>query len=295
MKNNEPEQKLMTDAELDAALAQMAEEAPHMPADFHDRWMNAIRAEAKKAKDEPAEESAPKHTASIARWTKILSVAALFVFLIGGTLLHRSTKKSLNTPFAVDKQEAAETFAAELPTDYTAGMPEQKLEVQAETIDAEAPLMMAATAMEDAEEASDTGAAGETNAMKAAGSVQNAFTATTGEAPDEAVEWEMEEVMEADYAAEAPAYDAAAPAPALAPTALPTATSEPTPEPAPVHTAEAVSVEKAEPEQTGLLPAAGAFLMDMGEFLLAALPYLLVLAVPAAAALIIRSKKSRKS
>ena len=137
------------------------------------------------------------------------------------------------------------------------------------------------------------------NAMKAAGSVQNAFAATAGEAPDETAEWEAEAISEADYAEEALAYDAAAPVPTAVftamPTATPAATSTLTPEPAPEPTAEAVPAEDPEPEQTGFLPAVGAFLTDMGEFLLAALPYLLVLAVPAAAALIIRSKKSRRS
>lgn len=298
MKNNEPEQKLMTDAELDEMLAQMAEEAPPMPADFHNRWMDAVRAEAKEAKNAPAEESAPKHTVSVARWTRILSIAAVFIFLIGGTMLHRSTKKTLNAPYTAEKREAAAISATEVPADYAAGAAEQILEVQAETTEAEAPLMTA-TAMEDAEEASDPEAAGEENAMKAAGSVQNAFAATAGEAPDETAEWEAEAISEADYAEEAPAYDAAAPVPTAVftamPTATPAATSTLTPEPAPEPTAEAVPAEEPEPEQTGFLPAVGAFLTDMGEFLLAALPYLLVLAVPAAAALIIRSKKSRRS
>ena len=52
--------------------------------------------------------------------------------------------------------------------------------------------------------------------------------------------------------------------------------------------------EAPEPENAGFLQAAGAFFTDMGDFLLAALPYLLVLAVPAAAALVIRRKKARK-
>ena len=140
MKNNEPEQKLMTDAELDAALAQMAEETPPMPADFHDRWKNAVRAEAKETADEPAEEFVPKRAVSIARWTRILSVAAVFVFLIGGTLLYRSTKKSLGVPLAAEKREAAEAPAAE-----------------------------------EAEEAADAGAVYEVQAITAAGAVQNSY------------------------------------------------------------------------------------------------------------------------
>ena len=133
MKINEPEQKPITDAELDAALAQMAEEAPPMPADFHDRWMNAVRAEAKETKNESAEQTASKHIVSINRWTRILSVAAVFVFLIGGTLLYRNTKKSLdNSPLAADKRKnavlslnAAEAPATEPPAESAAEAAEQ--------------------------------------------------------------------------------------------------------------------------------------------------------------------------
>ena len=53
--------------------------------------------------------------------------------------------------------------------------------------------------------------------------------------------------------------------------------------------------EAAEEQKAGFLQEAGSFLADMGDFLLAALPYLAVLAVPAVAALVIRRKKNRKN
>ena len=80
MKKTEPEKILQADPELDAELVQMAEEVPPMPADFHDRWMNAIRAEAQQTAAAP-EEKAGRKTASLVRWTRMLSVAAVFVFL----------------------------------------------------------------------------------------------------------------------------------------------------------------------------------------------------------------------
>ena len=46
MKQTETEKTLQADPELDAVLEQMADEVPPMPADFHDKWMSAIRAEA---------------------------------------------------------------------------------------------------------------------------------------------------------------------------------------------------------------------------------------------------------
>ena len=48
-----------------------------------------------------------------------------------------------------------------------------------------------------------------------------------------------------------------------------------------------------ETRETGFLQDAGAFLSDMGDFLLASLPYLAVLAVPALVALVFRRRKKR--
>ena len=127
--------------------------------------------------------------------------------------------------------------------------------------------------------------------------MQNAFTAAPKEAAEtdaEEADYAMEAAYEEESAMEAAAYEAAEeaamPAPTKALTPAPTAapTASPTVEPTAVPTVEP------EPEQTGFLPAAGAFFTDMGDFLLAALPYLLVLAVPAVTALVIRRRKNKK-
>jgi hypothetical protein len=299
MKKTEAEQMPVTDAELDAALAQMAEEVPPMPADFHDRWMNAVRAEA--GSTAPAEEPAPKHTLSIVRWTRILSVAAVFVFLIGGTLLYRNSKKSLSSPvsFEAEKQDAVET-AVEPATELAAGAVMETAE-EAEEAAAEEPLMMEsymqAAAVDGAAGVPADAEAEDREALKAAGAVQNAFTAAPKEAAEtdaEEADYAMEAAYEEESAMEAAAYEAAEeaamPAPTKALTPAPTAapTASPTVEPTAVPTVEP------EPEQTGFLQAAGAFFTDMGDFLLAALPYLLVLAVPAVTALVIRRRKNKK-
>ena len=299
MKKTEAEQMPVTDAELDAALAQMAEEVPPMPADFHDRWMNAVRAEA--GSTAPVEEPAPKHTLSIVRWTRILSVAAVFVFLIGGTLLYRNSKKSLSSPVSLEaeKQDAVET-AVEPATELAAGAVMETAE-EAEEAAVEEPLMMEsymqAAAVDGAAGVPADAEAEDREALKAAGAVQNAFTAAPKEAAEtdaEEADYAMEAAYEEESAMEAAAYEAAEeaamPAPTKALTPAPTAapTASPTVEPTAVPTVEP------EPEQTGFLPAAGAFFTDMGDFLLAALPYLLVLAVPAVTALVIRRRKNKK-
>ena len=315
----------MNDKELNKALEQLAEDVPPMPADFHGRWMNAVRAEAEKNAPAAGKETRDK-TASLVRWTRMLSVAAVFVFLIGGTILYRNSRKSLSAPYAAvenaalpeaaepaeEKAEAkaepaAEEAAEAAVPEAAAEEPEADMAVY-EAYEAheaeEAPVMMAAVPEAPAAEEADLAAeAEEPDRMyaKSASSVNAAANAPVGEAPaltagkaaeaaDEAAPvWED---AEAEYEEEA-AYEEAAPVPTEAPTEVPTAvpTAAPTEAPDPEPTAEPSGQEK-----TGFLSEAGAFFSDMGDFLLAALPYLLVLAVPAAAAVIIRRRnKARES
>ena len=298
MKKTEAEQMPVTDAELDAALAQMAEEVPPMPADFHARWMNAVRAEV--GSTASTEEPVRKQPVSIVRWTRILSVAAVFVFLIGGTLLYRNSKKSLTSsvPFAAEERKAAETVVEPAAGAVTEEAEEAEEAKETEETVVEAPLM----AEFYAQDAAADGAAGapakeeteEKQALKAAGAVQNVFAAAPNAEPAaaeidaEEADYAMDAAFEEEPAMEEAVYDAAAETTMPAPTAMltPEPTAAPTPEPTAVPTVE--------PEQTGFLPAAGAFFTDMGDFLLAALPYLLVLAVPAVTALVIRRRKNRK-
>ena len=260
----------MKDEELNEILEQMAEEVPPMPADFHDRWMNAVRAEAKDTAP-AAEDTTQRKTVSPVRLTRILSVAAAFVFLIGGTLLWRSSKQSLPAAVPAEKREAEAMTAAEEPDIMAAGT---------EATEEESAALYTAVQAPVAEEAAEADAAVEdvSLVMKVSGTAMNSFAAASGQAAGAGmIEEEAEE--EADYAMEA-VFDAepAALEPAAATTAAPAAVPAGTPE----------------PEKTGFLQAAGSFFTDMGDFLLAALPYLLVLAVPAAAALVIRRKKVRK-
>ena len=282
MKENELKNARPDDAGLDAALAQMADEVPPMPADFHDRWMNAVRAEAAKAA--PAAENNESHhrTVSIVRWTRILSAAAAFVFLIGGTLLYRNSKKSLSVPYTAEMRETAESAAA--PAEDAEEAPADAGEDREE-----APVMMSAAVQADAVEAEESAEAAD-DSVKAAGAALNAVQAAPKSA-SMAAGADMEESaydMEAAEAEYGVVYEAAEePEPTVAPTAVPTAEPTAVPEP----TAEPTPEPTAEP---GFLQQAGSFFADMGDFLLAALPYLLVLAVPAAAALIIRRKKTGK-
>ena len=69
--------------ELDRLLEEMAEETPEMPADFHARWTKQIQEEQKTR----------RHSERTRQTRYILSAAALFVFLVGGTLITRGWNK----------------------------------------------------------------------------------------------------------------------------------------------------------------------------------------------------------
>ena len=281
---------LRTEPETDAALAQMAEDVPPMPADFHDRWMNAIRAEAEKTAS-PAEQKTHRNTVSITRWTRILSIAATFVFLIGGTLLYRSSKSPLTAARSAEKkaavmaaevQESSET-AEEIPAEGAA-----MDEYAAEDAEMDADFMLFAGASKDASAATNA-----VMAVSAAGAFDEAMT--MGEsAEEEAAECAAEEsvpaaAMEAATEIKGESFSETADA-AEKPEPAPFATACPTgPVPEQQKTADEPAEESA--EVSSLLGDAGAFLTDMGDFLLAALPYLAVLAVPAVIALIIRRRK----
>lgn len=285
----ETEIKIQADPVLDAELAQMAEEVPPMPADFHDRWMNAIRAEAEK--NAPAEEKKKKNNlVSMTRWTRILSVAAVFVFLIGGTILYRNSRKTLTgADFRTETVNAALT-ADEAPAAAMGTETREEAAGEAYAVAGSAEMMATEAAEEaaedyalpnyaaavytEAEEAAeeetviadavkadaDAGAAESKSAMKAAGTSLLSADAYEAENSMEAAE-EIAALPEAE------------------------STAEPVPE---------REQETAEPAKAaGFTEQAGAFLADMGDFLLAALPYLAVLAVPAAAALIIRKRKKK--
>jgi len=148
--------------------------------------------------------------------------------------------------------------------------------------------------------------AGEETAGAALDAEQEAETAMFGAAAGGAV---TAEASEAAYEA-GEAYEAEEAAPMahmkaaeVALTALPTAAPTMTPEPAAdAEQREEAAEEPAEapaPEAEeagtngGFIQEAGAFLTDMGDFLLAALPYLAVPAVPAAVAVILRKRKTK--
>ena len=294
MKKTEPGKILQADPELDAELAQMAEEVPPMPADFHDRWMNAIRAEAQQTAAAP-EEKAGRKTASPVRWTRMLSVAAVFVFLIGGTVLYRNSGGTLNS--TTGKNQTAEMLmTAEIPEDSGMAEPEaDSIQTDAEEAawiqeepaalqtDTAAGAALYASSAKKTEKTETFGSTAANGSLDTFLYEAEAFDAAAEEEPDMAEAGEFRE-----YAADETEIREAAPAPVPMTTGMP---AEAETVSAGAEPEEAEEQSAAETEQKNNLPAqAGEFLADMGRFLAAALPYLAVLAVPAVIALIIRRR-----
>ena len=281
-----------TEQELDAELARMSEEVPPMPADFHVRWMNAVRNEQslrnEAAKTDDTERKARQKTITLTRWTRILSAAAVFVFLIGGTVLYRNSKKTLNAAFRADEKAAvmmpAEVQAPEAPAAGAA------LTAAEQAITEAAPAAEAIMA-EDAAADMDfsAGPAVMMNAAKSADTAPKAalYAAEEADTVSGAAEEEAEaETYEAaDFTAMEAPVGTGLPKPAATALPAPTVTAlpaEPAEEP-----------EEHEEETGGFFQNTGVFLADMGDFLVAALPYLAVLAVPAVIAKVIRRKKRK--
>ena len=293
--------------DLDQALEQLAGEVPPMPSGLHEKWMNAVKTEAAK-REEPETETGEKETAgknrtgSMVRLTRYFGIAAAFVFLIGGTLLYRSGKGSLSAkdqaaPVIMDEAAVPETEIQENGAAVNT-VSEPELSVQAAEY-AEETAEYAEEAADYAEEAGEALASGtaavNSAAAKAYGAVKNAAEERAAEpegaAPDlSAFEAEYEEAeMTEPEAAEDAVSAETIPEVKAAGTAEPMATQMPTPEPV-----QAEEELKAGEKADGFLQQAGAFFTDMGEFLLAALPYLLGAAALAAALVIARKTKAGK-
>ena len=142
--------------EMDALLAEMAEDAPEMPADFHERWTRAVRAEAAASAGPEQKETRPRRG-----WTvqarRLAGAAAVMIFLIGGTLLSRDSlrEKTLQTT-AVQAPRTESAGHEEAPA--AAGESAAERAGEAETAAAGADAARLAYAAEEAAEADEAAA-----------------------------------------------------------------------------------------------------------------------------------------
>ncbi len=291
-------------AALDRELAQMAQETPKMPDDFHARWTEQVRAEARQAQRKA-------RTESRRQWRYILSAAAVFIFLIGGTLLTRSRRTNdLTVNSAAAPRETAAPTAGNMETniaeDYAAGvtaegagtavladMAQEEPETAEQEVGAapEGDWFAQLFRKEESSAAKEGAAAYAVNgAAPAYDAAEEAAEADTYAAPEEAET--AEEPMAAKGAAKsANAANSAAVKPTAAPTAVPAPepTAAPTAEPAP----EPAAAGPASEPETRESPFVS-FLKDLGIFTLKTLGVAACAAVPAFAIGMIRRKRGKK-
>lgn len=278
--------------ELDRELAQMAEETPEMPADFHAQWTERIREEAAREEEKQGEETREKENREKAsekkkenrgQWRYILSAAAVFVFLITGTLLSRNNRdRATNSPIKTETEtqrtETAAGSAAKSAANGIAADADDDVAVRAEYD----TLGGADFAVPEAEESAEAEEAAEIRvysyrAEKTAGAAEQ----------DAGARWDT---YRAENAAEAPAMMAAAyesPAENAGEETEEAAEEEAEREaetaeskaPAPEEKQEAAAAGKAEAETGKKTTEIGeetiSFMKDMGRFALSALPWVL--------------------
>lgn len=291
----------MSQAELnlDQLLANLADDVPPVPADFHSRWVNAVQ-------NHPVQETVARANADqaeapagspVAQWPRILSIAAVFVFLIGGTFIYRSVRKpdaaeGKSVLFARE-ETAAETAAAvperetvreETPAEKAAALPERetdRAEFAAEEFVSEE--FAAEEAVVSADMAADHAVPEE-----AAG----AGLAVSNSAGEKIPPQSMPDAgRPLPGASDAPASGAAVNAAEEAPPAAEGLRPAAEDASGPLQDQAAAAPESAVAESRGI----GGFFADMGAFLLAVWPYLLIALIPPAVAAAVRiSKKSKK-
>ena len=159
---------------LDRELAQMSQDVPDMPDDFHTLWTERIRAEAAEAGQ--AETGTRRERRR--QWRYLLGAAAVFVFLIGGTLLtRRSWNRDLPASSALSNSIwPQETSTQETETTGTAREDGAEPLLYAMNIAAEEP------AEEEAADAAEEAVYGVNAAAGAAGYRKTAASAPKQEA-----------------------------------------------------------------------------------------------------------------
>ena len=93
---------------LRQCMSPLNEEVPDMPENFHAQWTALVKEDAMKQEE-------TRKVAPMRRWTRILSVAAALVFVVGGTLL---TKDSLSPARTSAPQSLADSYDYDYDT-YT--------------------------------------------------------------------------------------------------------------------------------------------------------------------------------
>lgn len=241
----------MNQTELEQELEQMAAEVPPMPANFRDNWTKAVREDAAAGGGSRHAEPDPGRGMTRTTWIRLLSTAAVFVFLIGGTFVYRATKGTKNSAVQTPVSEIAATSAPEDVPLLTAEEEDWDEAEPEEAEDAYMPADNGIMAMGSAPEGVPMGVNFRAESAKDAGNTEEEGTSGAPAAnADETAEEAREEATE-----------------------------------------EKTAENEAAGKMAGIGEGIRDFLSDMGGFLLASMPYLLSAAVLAAAVAVIVKRR----
>ena len=269
------EKKQDAGRELEALLAEMARETPEMPADFHEAWTAKIR-----------EEGAPAHRGGKKMWIRALSTAAVFVFLIGGTVVYRAVKPRTQTAGGrIHAVQEERTDAAEYSVVPAAGMIADSAEMT--VVEEDKDMLFTGETADSA--GMDTGSAESGFMMYAAKS--SAYTAPAEAENDAEAFLDTEEAAEIQANMSVPDEAEAAEEAEITEEAAEAAEQETAPGITDIASPEdAASGAEEDTEKPGPGGEVLSFFRDMGGFLLTVLPFL----GAAGAALVIAAGIRRK-
>ena len=312
---------------LDRELAEMARETPDVPADFHGKWMQAVREEAANNPREKAasgREYAEQRKTDMRRQRRyILSAAAAFVVVIGGALLLKDQTNLLNrvatTPAPAVQEQAVSAGTPENGQEEPVPVPLE------DEVTALAAVMNAPAAAPETVDAGSAGEAAEAPAFAAAGGSagEASYSKTsykesaarsdetdaayeTDSAYEEEAAYEAAETYEAEEAFYDPA-EAGDPEPEATPVPEATPAPEPTPAPTAVPEPTETSVNQAEAPAAAAAAAqdpeeadsgeATSFLQRVWDFLLKITPWALGIIVAALFLItyVIRARQRKKN
>ena len=166
---------------LDEELARMSRETPEVPADFHSRWMSAVREDAGR-KEADRVENMPQPRAGEAaeeirriggrktaggQWRRLASLAASMVILLSGVMIARNAGFLRDPAVQVQEDKQSAPAVTQTPEPVRSEAPAPVPEPAAEAYAAEGTLMTAAYEAPEAEEAYEADTAWEANEIRA--------------------------------------------------------------------------------------------------------------------------------
>lgn len=269
----------------DRLLAELRAETPEMPAGFHASWKRAVGEEMKRAAEQPPAEQ-PASRGWGMPWRSLAGVAAMMIFLLGGTLLTRGrwTRKPMQAePAGVQMnavnlagKERKAPAAPEAPAAMEAGgSADRNASAAMKAAEPMAPAAMEQEMVMEAEAAVDWAAdaapIGAAEVLEAAGTMKAAESVKAAEAMEASESVEAAEPMEMAESANA----------------AETVNAAKTPETAAVKET-GTTAESAETEKPAAEPG---FWEDLGQFILHAWPVPAAAVVLAGAAAWLRKRK----